>query len=108
MRTNELVLRNTSNLHWALLQSINDTFRRASSRFEERLNGAIQSTRAAIRATLERRRARSFKVEPEIARVREQIAALSTCREEILAELHADGDNRPDKAEESCCGALAT
>ena len=86
-RTNELVLRNTSNLHWALLQSINDTFRTADFRFEEWLNAAIQATRAVIEATLERRRARSFEVEPELARVREHIAALSKRRDEIAAEL---------------------
>jgi GTP-binding protein EngB required for normal cell division len=105
-RTNELVLRNTSNLHWALLQSINDTFRKAGSQFEERLNAAIQATRVVIEATLERRRARSFEVEPEIVRVGEHIAALAICREEIVAELHSEGGSAPGAAEGGCCGAL--
>lgn len=106
--TNELVLRNTGNLHWALLQSINDTFRKASSQFEERLNAAIQATKKVIEATLERRHARTVEVEPEIARIREQIAALSNCREEIVAERHAGGDRARETAGEYCCGAPAT
>jgi GTP-binding protein EngB required for normal cell division len=105
-RTYELVLRNTSNLHWALLQSINDTFRKAGSQFEERLNAAIQATRAVIDATLERRRVRSFEVEPEIARIGEGIEAVSTCREEIAAELLTEGEAR-NASEGDCCGALA-
>jgi GTP-binding protein EngB required for normal cell division len=106
--TNELVLRNSSNLHWALLQSINDTFRKARSQFEERMNAAIQGTKEVIEATLERRRARSFEVEPELARIREHVAALSTCRKEIVAELHSEAESARDAAEGGCCGALAT
>lgn len=107
-RTNKLVLRNTSNLHWALLQSINDTFRKAGSQFEDQLSAAIQTTRAVIEATLERRRARSFEVEPELARVREHMEALSKCREEIAAELHTEGETAREATDRDCCAAPAT
>jgi hypothetical protein len=61
-QTNELVRRNVGSLHWAILQSLNDTFRKASSQFEERLDNAIHATKAAIAATLEHRHAGLLKL----------------------------------------------
>jgi GTPase Era involved in 16S rRNA processing len=88
-RTNELVLRNTSSLHWALLQSLNDAFRKASAQFEARLDSAILATKAVIEATLERRRVRTFEVRPEIVRLNSLRAALVGHRNEIVAAARA-------------------
>jgi GTPase Era involved in 16S rRNA processing len=104
-RTKELVLRNTGSLHWAILQSLNDTFRRADWQFEERLIDAIRATRAVIEATLERRRVRSFDIEPEIARFGVQKAGLLACREEFIAMTHADGGRAPSATDGSLCDA---
>ncbi len=102
--TNELVLRNTSSLHWALLQSINDTFRRATSEFEERLNAAIEGIKKVIEATLERRRTRAFEVEPEVRRLDQLRAALFACRDEIITARRAEESSTP-RATETVCAA---
>jgi GTP-binding protein EngB required for normal cell division len=90
-QTNELARRNIGSLHWAILQSLNDTFRKARSQFEERLDDAMGATKAVILATLERPRARAFEVESEIARVAALKAALVGYRTEIAAAAHRDG-----------------
>jgi GTP-binding protein EngB required for normal cell division len=89
-QTNELVRRNVGNLHWAILQSLNDTFRKARSQFEERLDDAMGATKAVILATLERRRARTFEVESEIARLAALKRALVGYRTEIAAAARRD------------------
>jgi GTP-binding protein EngB required for normal cell division len=89
-KTNELVLRNASNLNWAILQSLNDTFRKAGSQFEERLDDAIRATKVVVEAVLVRRRDRTFEVEPEVARLDILKAALLVSRAEILDEERAD------------------
>jgi hypothetical protein len=90
-QTNELVRRNVGNLHWAILQSLNDTFRKARTQFEERLDDAMGATKAMILATLERRRARAFEVESEIARLAALKSALVGYRTEIAAAARRDG-----------------
>jgi hypothetical protein len=104
-RTNELVLRNTSSLHWAILQSLNDTFRKAGSQFEERLDDAIRATRAVIEATLERGRVRSVDVEPEIARLDVLRASFLACRADLGATRYVEGAHAPDATDGSLCGA---
>jgi GTP-binding protein EngB required for normal cell division len=100
--TNDLVLRNTSNLHWALLQSLKDAFRSASAQFEARLDNAIDATKTVIEATLERRRVRTFEVKPEIVRLDSLRAALIRHRNEIVAtaraEASADRTESPKRA----------
>jgi GTPase Era involved in 16S rRNA processing len=104
-RMKELVVRNTSSLHWAILQSLNDTFRRADCQFGERLVEAVRATRAVIEATLERRRVRSFDIEPEIARLGVQRACLLACRDEIIAMTYADGSRAPGATDGGLCDA---
>jgi GTPase Era involved in 16S rRNA processing len=96
-RTNDLVLRNASNLHWALLQSLNDTFRKVSAQFAARLDNAIRATKAVIEATLERRRVRTFEVKPEIVHLDLIRAALIRHRNEIAAVAHADHTESPKR-----------
>jgi hypothetical protein len=61
-----LVVRNAENLRWAILRGLDDAFRGASLRLEQRLEQAIAATRAVIGDALARRRDRSFAVQPEI------------------------------------------
>jgi hypothetical protein len=77
----------------AILQSLNDTFRKASSQFEERLDNAIRATKAAIAATLEHRRARTSEVEPEVARLAALRAALLGSRDEISLAAGRSGNS---------------
>jgi GTP-binding protein EngB required for normal cell division len=100
-QTNELVRRNVGSLHWAIFQSLNDTFRKASSRFEERLDDAIGATKAVIAATLEHRRARTFEVETEVGRLAALRAALLGSRSEISLMARSDGSISGD-AEGTC------
>jgi GTP-binding protein EngB required for normal cell division len=93
-QTNELVRRNVGNLHWAILQSLNDTFRKARSRFEERLDDAMGATKTVILAAMERRRAQASEVESEIARLAALNKALVSYRTEITAAASRDGSIR--------------
>ncbi len=104
-QTNELVRRNVGNLHWAILQSLNDTFRKARSQFEERLDDAMSATKAVILATLERRRARAFEVESEIVRLAALKAALVGYHTEITAAACRDGVSG---AEDLCCSDISS
>jgi GTPase Era involved in 16S rRNA processing len=101
-RTHDLVLRNASNLHWALLQGLSDAFRNASAQFEARLDNAIHATKAVIEVTLERRRMRTFEVKPAIVHLDSLRAALIRHRNEIAvaarAEGSADGTKSPKRA----------
>lgn len=85
-KTNALVLRNASNLNWAILQSLNDTFRKAGAQFEDRLDDAIRATGTVIDAALARRREEAFEVDPEIARLDSLKATLRASREAIAGE----------------------
>ena len=43
-----LIVRNAENLRWAILRGLDDTFRKATAQFEERLDEAIRATRDVI------------------------------------------------------------
>jgi hypothetical protein len=90
-----------ASLHWAILQSPKDAFRKASSQLEERLEDATGATKAVIAATLEHRHARTFEVEPEIARLAALRVALLGSRNEII--LTARGDGRISGGAEGTC-----
>ena len=85
-RTEELILRNAENLRWAILRGLDETFRRATSRFEERLDDATRATRGVIEDALARRRDKSFSVEPELGRLEQAIAVLAAARDELADE----------------------
>lgn len=82
----ELVLRNAENLRWAILRGMDETFRQASAKLEERLDDAIMATRSVIQESLVRRRDSSFNVEPDLIRLDRAIEMLSATRDELVAE----------------------
>jgi hypothetical protein len=45
----ELVVRNAENLRWAILRGLDETFRKATAQFEDRLDETIDTTRSVIR-----------------------------------------------------------
>jgi hypothetical protein len=79
----ELVIRNAENLRWAILRGMNETFRRASVRFDEQLEDAIRATRNVIGDALARRRDTSFAVKPELVRLNRAIETLSAARKDL-------------------------
>jgi GTP-binding protein EngB required for normal cell division len=78
-QADELVVRNAENLRWAIVRGLDDTFRGAAARLDERLGQAISATRGVIKDALARRQDQSFAVRPEIehlASARSALAAL--------------------------------
>ena len=65
-----LVARNIENLRWATLQNIDDTFRRFSVWFDDCLKEAIDATRGAIAAALEKSHQQAGQAEGELKRLR--------------------------------------
>jgi hypothetical protein len=85
-QADELILRNAENLRWAILRGIDETFRRASAQFEERLDDAITTTRGVIQEALARRRDKSFAVDPDLDRLFRANNLLANLQEELVGE----------------------
>jgi len=79
----ELIIRNGENLRWAILRGLDETFRKATAQFEERLDQTIAATRDVIREALTRRRDQSFEVQPEVDRLAAAAAPLASLHEEL-------------------------
>jgi len=79
----ELIVRNGENLRWAILRGLDETFRKATAQFEERLDETIATTRDVIRDALARRKEQSFAVEPELEKLAEATASLASLGEEL-------------------------
>jgi GTP-binding protein EngB required for normal cell division len=82
----ELILRNAENLRWALLRGLDETFRGAIANLEERLDDAVKATKGVIAEAIAQRNDRSFKVEPEVARLRHAAVSLDALRAHLAAE----------------------
>ena len=82
-QADDLIVRNAENLRWAILRGLDETFRKATAQFEERLDETIRATRDVIRDALARRRNQSFAVQPEIDRLVKASASLASLREEL-------------------------
>ena len=82
-QADELIVRNAENLRWAILRGLDETFREATARFEERLDETIRAIRDVIGDALARRRDRSFAVQPEIDRLTSTAGSLAALGEEL-------------------------
>ena len=89
----ELIVRNAENLRWAILRGLDETFRKATAQFEERLDETIGATRGVIRDALARREDQSFAVQPELDRLATATASLASLRE----VLQGSQDNQPPR-----------
>jgi GTPase SAR1 family protein len=85
----QLVVRNAENLRWAILRGLDDTFRKATGQFEQRLDQAIAATKGVIDDAVARRRDQSLAVGPEVARLKGAIASLGALHEELSTVLQA-------------------
>ena len=79
----QLVVRNAENLRWAILRGLDDTFRKATAQFEQRLDQAIAATQGVIEDAVARRRNRSLAVGPEVDRLNGAIALLDGLRQDL-------------------------
>jgi GTP-binding protein EngB required for normal cell division len=95
-QADELVVRNAENLRWAILRGLDETFRRATARLEERLDETIRITRDVIRDALDRRNDQSFAVQPELDRLAGTTASLAALREELQGDQFAGPDLSPN------------
>jgi GTPase Era involved in 16S rRNA processing len=86
----ELIVRNAENLRWAIMRGLDETFRRATAQFEDRLDETIEATRGVIQNALARRQDQSFAVRPELERLAGAEASVASLLEE-LRESHDSG-----------------
>jgi GTP-binding protein EngB required for normal cell division len=96
-QADELILRNAENLRWAIVRGLDETFRRATARFEHRLDDAVAATKGVIENALARRRDQSFMIEPEIDRLNRATASLAAAHDELagmpVSDLTAGADH---------------
>jgi Dynamin family len=79
----ELVQRNVENLRWALLQAIDDSFRRFNLQVDERIGEVLEATKGAIKAALDLRRQESNRSQLELERLRRAADGLEDLRIEF-------------------------
>jgi GTPase Era involved in 16S rRNA processing len=87
----ELVQRNVENLRWALLQAIDDSFRRFNMQVDERIGEVLEATKGAIKAALDLRRQESNRSQAELERLQSAGKRLQALRIEFgcyVDELH--------------------
>jgi hypothetical protein len=87
----ELVQRNVENLRWALLQAIDDSFRRFNIQVDERIGEALEATKGAIKAALDLQRQESDRSQAELERLHCAGGSLQALRiefERYVDELH--------------------
>jgi GTPase Era involved in 16S rRNA processing len=87
-QSEELIVRNGENLRWSILRGLDETFRKATAHFEERLDETIAATRNIITNALTRRRDQSFAVQPELDRLAAVATSLASLREELQRSRH--------------------
>jgi hypothetical protein len=88
----ELVVRNSENLRWALLRGADETFRDATANLQARLDDAVQATRGVIEEALLRRRDASFAIDANLERLNLANETLAALRCQI-GKGHAEGSS---------------
>ncbi len=79
----ELVTYNVENLRWAMLQSLDEAFRRFRAGLEERLRETIAATRGAVQSARSKRLDQSEAVAPEVARLEKVADELKEIQEKL-------------------------
>jgi GTPase Era involved in 16S rRNA processing len=93
----ELILRNAENLRWAIIRGIDETFRKASFKFEEHLDNAIATTDGIVREAFERRQTNSSAVGGELSRLQKAVGLLSNLQKRFQSE-QEDRAREPEDA----------
>ncbi len=84
-RLDDLVRRNVGNMRWSMIQNLNISFARFSSRIQERLAETVEGTHGAIEAASKRRKAGGQSVAAEISRVTSCVNAMQALKRQIEA-----------------------
>ena len=84
-----LVDRNVENLRWTLVQSLKDSFGRFALELDDRLDQTIHATEGAMKEAADRRRGAKASMEPEVASIREQLAAVTGMEQRLADSLRA-------------------
>jgi 8-oxo-dGTP pyrophosphatase MutT (NUDIX family)/GTP-binding protein EngB required for normal cell division len=94
-QVDELILRNAENLRWAILRGIDETFGKASFRFEQRLDNAIATTNGIVHEALDRRRTSGVAAGDALDRLQEKSDLLSDLRRRFRSEVRDFEDSKP-------------
>jgi predicted GTPase len=81
---NDMIVRNAENLRWAILRGLDETFRAATTRLEERLEETMKVTTSIIEDALAQRRQHSLKMKNEQDRLDRSGAALTAARAAVI------------------------
>jgi GTP-binding protein EngB required for normal cell division len=81
-----LVIRNVENLRWSIFQTVEETFRRAAQRLDERWEEAMLATRGALAAVSARRTERATTVSAEARRLEAEIEELAEIADQLGRE----------------------
>jgi GTP-binding protein EngB required for normal cell division len=76
----EVALRNTENLRWAVLRGIDESFRRADQYCETQIDEVIATTKNIIREAVERRQSASTAADRELKELATKAALLGTLK----------------------------
>jgi predicted GTPase len=91
----ELVQRNVENLRWALLQAIDDSFRRFNVQVDERVGEALEATKGALKTALDLRRHQTNRSHAERQRLHEAAKQLEVLQIEFGRHLDERRPTRP-------------
>jgi GTP-binding protein EngB required for normal cell division len=76
-----LIQRNVENLRWATLQNLDNTFRRFTVEFDQRLQDTINATQGAIKTTILKRSEQVDKISEEIMLLKKSATELSNLQD---------------------------
>jgi GTP-binding protein EngB required for normal cell division len=82
-RAGEAIVRNAENLRWAIVRGLDETYRKAITQFEERLDQVTDTTRNIVADALTRRHNRQSETKAEIDRLVGAAALLATLRAKL-------------------------
>ena len=87
------VLRNLSNLDWAIRANLEDAFRRFESSLAEQLGHVLHATRQAMQLAIERRTTRAEEMDEYVKESARSIASLTN----IMSELQTTRSDLPQE-----------
>jgi len=83
--TESIILRNAGNLRWALLQSLNDTFRRFESDFDEQFTAMAEITAGVVKSINAQRKQKEVDTTSEVSRLASFEARVDQLNDELTA-----------------------
>ncbi len=78
-----IISNNIANIHWSILQSINDSFRSFSSILNQRLEETVEATKGAINVAIEKRKQQSSEIKEDIVNFKSILNELERIEEKL-------------------------